>query len=249
MSADRLEQRIAYTFQHPALLKQALTHRSHGLPNNERLEFLGDSIVNCVIAHLLYERFPATNEGVLSRLRANLICQQSLFEIAEQLDMGSFLLLGEGERRSGGRKRPSILADALESLFGAIFLDGGFDAAQQVIRVLFDEKLAAINPDIPDKDAKTLLQEYLQAQRLPIPEYNLTQTSGQAHEQLFHVECRIAPLNITSQGIASNRRAAEQAAATTAWQLLETGHQTSHQTGHQRPIHVTKKTGLKHGRP
>lgn len=238
MSNQRLELALAYTFQHPNLLKQALTHRSYGLPNNERLEFLGDSVVNCAIAHLLYERFPATNEGVLSRLRANLICQQSLFEIASQLDIGNFLLLGEGERRSGGRKRPSILADALESLFGAIFLDGGFDATQRVIRTLFDEKLSAINPDIPDKDPKTLLQEYLQAQRMSIPEYILTHTSGQAHEQFFHVECHIAPLNIISPGVASNRRAAEQAAAAAAWQNIEARH---------RSIHDTKKTGHKHG--
>ncbi len=230
MNTTPLEKHIAYVFKQKNLLKQALTHRSYGTPNNERLEFLGDSVVNCVTAQLLYIRFPVPTEGVLSRLRANLVCQQSLFEIAEQIHLGQYLMMGDGEFKTGGRQRPSTLADALESLFGAILLDGGFDQVNQVITRLYAEKIAAINPDIPDKDAKTLLQEYLQSHHLPLPDYTLVQTSGQAHEQIFYIDCIIPALSLRTHGQAANRRAAEQAAAAIAWQAISL----------QRPIKAPK---------
>ncbi len=221
MSLAQLEQAIAYQFRQSQLLKQAITHRSFGIQHNERLEFLGDSVLNCTVAWLLYSKFPLLPEGVLSRLRANLVCQHSLHDIAQQLDLGPHLLLGDGEVKSGGRKRPSILADALESVFGAVFIDGGFEQAQQVIARLFESAISDINPDTPGKDAKTLLQEYLQGKRLPLPDYTLINTRGQAHEQTFHVTCTVPSLSIETHGAAASRRAAEQAAAHHAWQAIQ----------------------------
>ncbi len=217
-----IEHAIGYQFKQPGLLVQAFTHRSFGVPHNERLEFLGDSILNCAVAHLLYSSFPDVPEGILSRLRANLVRQQSLFEIAEHLHLGEFLRLGDGEIKSGGRNRPSILADALESVFGAILLDSDFDHAQQVIHRLYADSIAAIDPNTPAKDSKTLLQEVLQGRHLPLPDYILVSTTGQAHEQVFTIDCVIPALSVHTTGVANSRRAAEQAAALTAHQAITT---------------------------
>lgn len=221
-----IETAIGYQFKRIGLLTQAFTHRSFGIPHNERLEFLGDSILNCAVAHMLYVRFPDLPEGVLSRLRANLVRQQSLFEIAEQIRLGDFLRLGDGEIKSGGRNRPSILADALESVFGAVLLDSDFNRAQQVVQHLYADSIAAIDPNTPAKDSKTLLQEVLQSRHLPLPDYNLVATSGQAHEQIFNIECVIPALSIHTTGIANSRRAAEQAAALIAYQSILSGSTT-----------------------
>ena len=213
MLNQRLQQALGYTFKQPELLVQALTHRSYGAANNERLEFLGDSVLNCSIARKLYESFPDLPEGSLSRLRANLVCQDTLAEIAVSLRLGENLRLGEGELKSGGFRRPSILADALESLFGAIFLDAGFDEAQRVVRGLFDPLVARIDPKASGKDAKTQLQEMLQSRRLPLPEYRLIDTRGEAHDQSFIVECVLTKPSLTTRGVGKSRRAAEQEAA------------------------------------
>lgn len=217
-----VEHALGYTFQRAALLTQALTHRSFSTPHNERLEFLGDSVLNCVIAQVLYTRFPDLPEGVLSRLRSNLVRQQALHEIAETLGLGAHLRLGDGEVKSGGRNRPSILADAVESLFGAILLDSNFDQAQQIIQQIYAQRIAAIDPATPAKDPKTLLQEALQSRHLPLPNYQLEKATGHAHEQIFNITCDIPALSIKTTGVASNRRAAEQAAALSAYQALTT---------------------------
>jgi len=216
-----LEMHLGHTWHGRTLLTQALTHRSHGASNNERLEYLGDGILNCVVGLMLYQRFPDLPEGRLSRLRANLVNQESLHEIARDLDLGSYLRLGEGELKSGGASRPSILADALESLFGAAFLDGGFETARAMIERLFSERIHAINPSVQGKDAKTRLQEWLQSRRHGLPRYTLIDTSGQAHAQTFHVECQIAALKITTMGQGCNRKTAEQVAAEAALAQLE----------------------------
>jgi ribonuclease-3 len=208
-----------YSFGNAALLRQALTHRSFGVPHNERLEFLGDGVLNCVVAAVLFERFSQMPEGELSRLRASLVNQQSLFEVAQRIGLGSQLLLGEGELKSGGAQRPSILADALEALIGATFLDGGFAAAHALVLRLFEGQFAAADPQIVGKDAKTLLQEFLQARRIALPQYSVIATAGEAHEQSFRVECAIPELNIRTQGEGSSRRSAEQVAARRAYDL------------------------------
>jgi ribonuclease-3 len=214
---------LGYEFRQPALLAQALTHRSHGSRHNERLEFVGDSVLNCVVALTLFERFPDTDEGDLSRARASLVNRDSLALIAQRLDLGAQLRLGEGEQRSGGAGRPSILADALEALFGAVFLDGGFDAARGVIDRAFAEVLADADPAALGKDPKTLLQEWLQARRLPVPEYAVVGTSGEAHAQRFAVECRIPALALVAHGDGASRRTAEQAAAAKAYATAVAG--------------------------
>lgn len=171
MSLDDLQQQLGHRFADDSLLRQALTHRSHGQPNNERLEFLGDSVLNCVVAAMLYRHFGRIDEGDLSRLRANLVKQQSLYEIAQRLGLSQYLLLGEGELKSGGFRRPSILGDTLEAIVGAVFLDAGFEAAQSVIVALYRPVLETVDPRTLGKDAKTLLQEYLQGKKLPLPVY------------------------------------------------------------------------------
>ncbi|MCU0842149.1 MAG: ribonuclease III [Thiobacillaceae bacterium] len=211
-----MQARLGHAFSRRDLLVQALTHRSYSARHNERLEFLGDGVLNCVIGHMLYDRFPALPEGRLSRLRANLVNQQTLNEIALELDLGQHLYLGEGEVRSGGRERPSILADALESLFGAAFLDGGFEAASGMIERLFEGRVAAIDPARQGKDAKTRLQEWLQSRRHVLPGYSLAEASGQAHAQTFTVECRIEALGLVTRGSGQSRKAAEQQAAEAA---------------------------------
>ncbi len=221
MSLEPLQQRLGYRFVDPALLRQALTHRSHGRPNNERLEFLGDSVLNCVVASLLYETFARIDEGDLSRVRANLVKQQSLYEIAQKLELSQYLLLGEGELKSGGFRRPSILGDTLEAIFGAILLDGGFDAARAVIASLYAPIIKAVDPKTLGKDAKTLLQEYLQGRRVPLPVYAVVATHGAAHNQQFEVECSIPKLGIEALGGGASRRAAEQAAAKLAFEKAQ----------------------------
>jgi ribonuclease-3 len=210
---DRLERALNYRFSRPELLHQALTHRSHGSPHNERLEFLGDSVLNCVMATLLFERFPALREGELSRQRANLVRQDTLVELAQHLNLGNDLRLGEGELKSGGSRRPSILADGLEAIIGAIYLDTGFGAARAAIERLYDPLLVRIDPNTSGKDAKTELQELLQARKLPLPQYELMTTRGDAHAQEFEVTCAIPSLGIRATGTGSSRRHAEQAAA------------------------------------
>lgn len=216
-----LQERIGYFFQKEALLKTALTHRSYSSHHNERLEFLGDSILNCVIAMLLYERYAELDEGSLSRLRSNLVRQQALYEVAKKIDISVFLRLGEGELKAGGFNRPSILADTMEALFGAIFLDAGFDAVKKVIRQLFEPLLDMIDPDTFGKDAKTQLQEYLQGKRIALPEYHVAATHGAAHNQKFDIECVIPKLDIRVFGFGGSRRAGEQEAAKAALELIK----------------------------
>jgi ribonuclease-3 len=219
MDLSAVERGIGYHFRDPELLRQSLTHRSHGPRHNERLEFLGDGVLNCVIASVLFDRFPRLSEGDLSRARANLVNQQSLFNLADTLGLGEALRLGEGELKSGGFRRPSILADALEAVLGAVFLDGGFEAARKVVVSLFESIIAGIDPRTDGKDPKTLLQEYLQGRRLPLPQYAVIATHGEAHDQRFEVECVIPDLDIRSRGEGASRRAAEQGAARVAYQL------------------------------
>ncbi|GGI53109.1 ribonuclease III [Oxalicibacterium solurbis] len=220
MDVTLLQTRLGHTFKDAALLQQALTHRSHSGVHNERLEFLGDSILNCVVASLLFDRYTKIDEGDLSRLRANLVKQQSLYEIAQRLELSHFLRLGEGELKSGGFRRPSILADTLEALFGAIFLDAGFDAARDVIRALYIPILDTVDPKTLGKDAKTLLQEFLQGKKIPLPQYNVVATHGAAHNQEFEIECLVPKLDIQVFGTGGSRRAGEQAAAKLALEAV-----------------------------
>jgi len=203
---ERLQQQIGYPFSRPELLLRALTHRSHSALHNERLEFLGDSILNCVVAAELFERFDGVSEGDLSRLRAQLVREETLHQLAQTLRLGDHLQLGEGELRSGGFARPSILADAFEALIGAIFVD--------------EPLLAALDPTELGKDPKTLLQELLQARRIALPQYSVVATHGAAHSQNFEVECLIPQLSVRTQGSGSTRRNAEQEAALRAYEQI-----------------------------
>jgi ribonuclease-3 len=216
----RLQQRIGYGFSRPELLAQALTHRSHGAPHNERLEFLGDSVLNCVIAAELFERFAGLPEGDLSRLRAQLVRQESLHQLAQTISLGEYLRLGEGELKSGGFGRPSILADAFEALMGAVFLDGGFAAARRTIALLYEPLLADLDSGALAKDPKTLLQELLQARKIALPQYSVVATRGAAHTQNFEVECLIPGLSVRTTGRGSSRRSAEQEAALRAFKQI-----------------------------
>ncbi len=213
MKPQQLEAALGHGFSRPELLRQALTHRSFGSPHNERLEFLGDSVLNCAIAGFLYQRFAGMKEGELSRLRASLVRQEALADIAQSLTLGDFLQLGEGELKSGGARRPSILADALEAIFGAIYIEAGFDAARIVIERLYEPATTRIDPSDTVKDPKTTLQEILQGRRLPLPRYSLLSTHGEAHVQEFEVECLIPDLQIRTTGTGGSRRIAEQQAA------------------------------------
>lgn len=208
-----LEHRLGHAFRDPELARQALTHRSHGTPHNERLEFLGDSLLNCAVATLLYARFPKLPEGDLSRLRAALVNQASLSAVATGLGLGDRLRLGEGELKSGGFRRPSILADSLEALLGAVYLDAGFDAMLGAVERLLGDRLESRDGLPVDKDPKTALQELLQGRKLQLPRYSVQRTEGEAHEQTFTVECRVDDLGIAAAGQGASRRAAEQAAA------------------------------------
>lgn len=220
MNIASVQTRIAYTFNQPALLQQALTHRSFSGNNNERLEFLGDGVLNFIIAHQLYNRFNKLAEGDLSRLRAQLVKEASLSEIAFSLNLGDVLKLGEGELKSAGWRRPSILADALEAIIGAVYLDGGFASAEAVVLKLYGDRLNTIDPKVIDKDPKSQLQEYLQSKKLDLPDYNVVLIEGEAHAQNFKVECIIKKLNITTQGEGSSRRIAEQQAAQLAMEKI-----------------------------
>lgn len=220
MNEQLLQKRLGHQFNDVALLQQALTHRSHSVSHNERLEFLGDSILNCVVASILFDTFDSIDEGDLSRVRANLVKQQSLFEIAQKMELSQFLRLGEGELKSGGFRRPSILADTLEALFGAIYLDAGFEAARKVIKSLYEPILVSVDPTTLGKDAKTLLQEFLQSKKIALPQYNVVATHGAAHNQEFEIECLVPKLEVQVFGTGGSRRAGEQAAAKLALETV-----------------------------
>lgn len=213
MTVDQLQARLGHVFSDRRLLQEALTHRSFGQPNNERFEFLGDSILNCVTAIALFERFGELREGELSRVRASLVRQDALYRVALDLELGDCLRLGEGELKSGGSRRPSILADAVEALFAAVFLDAGFAAAKTVIDRLYAPLLAEVDPRKPSKDPKTALQEWLQGRRMPVPNYTMVQTLGEAHAQEFEVACEIPKLGVRTLGRGPSRRIAEQQSA------------------------------------
>ncbi|MBI2307563.1 MAG: ribonuclease III [Rhodocyclales bacterium] len=221
MIASRLEKALGHAFTDPGLLQTALTHRSHSTPHNERLEFIGDSVLNCAVALELYRRFPALTEGEMSRLRANLVRQDTLHQIADALALGDCLRLGEGELKSGGHRRPSILADAVEAIIGAVQLDAGFDAAAALVLRLYDSRFAEIVPGQQIKDPKTRLQEYLQGRRMALPQYVLLDTTGEAHAQNFRVACEIGALRLKTEGVGQSRRAAEQMAAERALENLK----------------------------
>lgn len=218
--SGRLDEILAYEFRDESLRRQALTHRSFGTPHNERLEFLGDSVLNLIVAAELFRRFPKLREGDLSRLRAQLVRENTLREIAETHGLAHFLHLGEGEAKSGGLQRASILADALEALLGAVFLDSGFDAARRIVIRLFEPYLGALDTAAPNKDSKTLLQEHLQGRRLPLPHYDIVAARGAAHEQIFEVECVIESVGLRTRGKGTSRRLAEQDAARQALDAL-----------------------------
>ena len=217
-----LQQRLQHEFTTPALLSQALTHRSFSSDHNERLEFLGDSVLSLAVSDLLYQRLSALPEGDLSRIRANLVKQETLHQLSVELGLPDIIKLGEGEARSGGQKRPSILADALEAVIGAVYLDAGFPAAQGLVHRLF--KAVEINPTMEaiGKDPKTELQEWLQGRKMKLPLYKVVATLGVAHKQTFDVECEIIEFNLAERGIGGSRRAGEQAAATAMLQTLKT---------------------------
>jgi len=215
----RLSQLLGYTFQNPALLRQALTHRSYGTPHNERLEFLGDSVLSLSISAKLFHDFPKLTEGDLSRARAHLVKEPTLAGIAQEMQLGDYLFLGEGELKSGGFRRPSILADALEAILGAIYLDSSFDATRAVIDALYAPIITKLDPKKLSKDPKTQLQEYLQSRKLPLPQYLIVATEGEAHEQHFKLECVIPELDIRAPGAGASRRKAEQEAAKLAYAL------------------------------
>lgn len=209
----KLEQQLNYQFQNTGLLKEALTHRSAHAKNNERLEFLGDSILNFVIAAELFQLYPKSPEGDLSRLRASLVSKDGLYQVSASLSLGDYLILGSGELKSGGFRRNSILADTVEAILGAVYLDSGFDACRCLILSLYARQIKNI-PDVNElKDAKTRLQELLQSRKLPLPEYTVIEVTGQAHNQQFTVVCDVADLTLSSQGKAPSRRKAEQLAA------------------------------------
>jgi ribonuclease-3 len=202
-----LEKRISHRFTAPRLLEQALTHRSRGADNNERLEFLGDGVLGCAVADELYARFPQLPDGKLTRMRASLVREESLAEAAARLDLAGELRLGKIAAQ------PSLLADALEAIVGAVFLDGGYEAARKTVVALFGPQLDALDPEHSAKDAKTELQERMQAKQLTLPEYKVVSVQGEAHKQSFQVECRVAALDLSATGSGTSRQRAEQQAA------------------------------------
>lgn len=218
---QRFLQTLGYRFRDRALLIEALTHRSAGSRNNERLEFLGDALLGFVIAEALYGRFPQADEGQLTRLRAGLVNKETLARIARELSLGEWLRLGEGELKSGGFRRDSILANALEALIGAIFLDGGMEACRDRVQAIFSTALAAVSPDAAEKDPKTRLQEFLQARHLPLPVYRTVSMEGEPHECTFTVECNSPGLASPALGSGHSRRRAEQEAAARALTALQ----------------------------
>ena len=217
---------LGYEPRDPALFRAALTHRSAPGPNNERLEFLGDAVLNLVVAHHLYVAFPEATEGDLSRLRARVVSGEPLAEIAASLKLGEALQLGSGELKTGGFRRQSILADAFEAVCGAVYLDGGLAVAESVIERLFEPRIAALPAPDELKDAKTRLQEYLQSRGLALPRYAVERVEGEAHAQTFHVSCEVPPLRLSAEGRGSSRRRAEQEAAERILSTLDSGART-----------------------
>lgn len=222
---DVLSKKLGLAFNDPQLFATALTHRSFSAKNNERLEFLGDSILGFVIAQKLYDRFPEASEGTLSRLRASLVNESSLASLARQHGLGDYLFLGQGELKSGGFRRDSILSDALEAIMGALFKDQGIVACQQWIETLFAEKLDSLSATSGQKDPKTQLQELMQAKKLDLPEYTLVSMTGLSHEQTFTVKCTISILDEAAIGVGISRKKAEQAAAEQMLSLLNKANQ------------------------
>jgi len=220
MTSTALAHTLGHTFRRPELLAQALTHRSFGATHNERLEFIGDAVLNFAIAATLFERFPTRPEGELTRMRAMLVNGDTLARLARGLDLGAEVRLGEGEARSRVGERTSILADALEAIFGAVFVDAGFDAARAVVERVYSAELAGLEPSTLGKDPKTRLQEWLQARRIAVPQYVVTAATGKDHARTFAVECRIPELGIVANGSGASRRAAEQVAADAAYAMV-----------------------------
>ena len=216
----RLIASINYQFSDEGLLEQALSHRSFSRKNNERLEFLGDAILNCTIAQALFEEFPKAKEGQMSRLRAHLVKGDTLAEIGREFNLGDFLKLGSGELKSGGFRRDSILADAVEAIIGAISIDADLLTSQKVLLSWYEERIAGLDLKENIKDSKTKLQEFLQARRMPLPEYEVTHITGEAHKQQFIVQCSVESQSETFEGVGSSRRMAEQEAAQAALKAL-----------------------------
>ena len=216
-----LQERLGHAFTDQVLLERAVTHRSFSADHNERLEFLGDSVLNLSVAHWLFEKLNDQTEGDLSRVRANLVKQDTLFQLAFDLELPSVIRLGEGEFRSGGQKRPSILADAVEALIGAVYLDAGYQAAQALVLRLFKD--VAVNPEMQaaSKDPKTELQEWLQGRKLQLPLYTVVATRGAAHKQIFEVACDIREMGLSQLGLGTSRRAGEQSAAAAMLEILK----------------------------
>jgi ribonuclease-3 len=219
--AQQLQERLQYQFSDPTLLTLALSHRSCGSKNNERLEFLGDAVLGLIVSNFLFQRFPDAREGDLSRIRSQIVRAESLAEVARSLNLGPELLLGQGEMKSGGHRRDSILGDTVEALIGAIYLDRGMAPAEQCIVNWFGDSLNAVTLDAPVKDAKTGLQEWLQARGKPLPEYVVVKTQGEDHSRLFTVSCKIADLENPAEATASSRRKAEQLVAQQLLKQLE----------------------------
>ena len=217
-----LEERLGHRFADPRLLEQALTHRSRGADNYERLEFLGDGVLGCAVADELYARFPQLSEGKLTRLRASLVREETLAQVGKELGVDAFVRLGEGELAAGPEPRPSILADALEAVLGAVFLDGGYAAARRAVLAVFGPHIDRLDPDRPAKDAKTRLQELLQARHRGLPQYRVVSVQGEAHKQSFEVECSVKGIDITATGAGTSRQRAEQQAAKAMLEQLET---------------------------
>lgn len=220
-AATWLRQSLDYEFQDVALLQQALTHRSAPGPNNERLEYLGDAVLDVVVSEVIFRKRPAASEGVLSRIRASLVKDSALAELATELDLGQHLILGSGEKKSGGYRRSSILADALEAIFGAVYLDAGFEESRRVIYKAYGERLQNLPESAARRDPKSRLQELLQAKQIELPAYNVETVTGKAHRQFFEVSCTIAALDTVTIGRGPSRRQAEQEAATKMLVLVE----------------------------
>lgn len=216
-----LEKRIAYQFGSSALREQAMTHRSYGSPNNERLEFLGDAVLSCAVSEELYGRFPSLSEGQLDKLRATLVRKETLASLAQELGLAEFLRIDEPALARVGGSSPSMLADAVEALFGAVFLDGGYAAAREVIERIFKSRLESLDPTASGKDAKTLLQEYLMRRKRKLPEYRIVGTEGADHRRTFEVECVVEAMKLTATGNGSTRRSAEQKAAAEILKQIE----------------------------
>jgi len=218
-----LSQAIGYRFDDPGRLEQALTHRSAAAANNERQEFLGDAILGFVIADTLFHRFPEASEGDLSRLRAGLVKKETLAQVARELELGSYLNLGAGELRSGGQSRDSILADALEAILAAVYLDGGYSAVRRVVLTLFQQRIDGLPAGAREKDPKTRLQEYLQSRKQLLPRYSIEEISGEQHQQRFKVECRVDGIDLVSRGTGASRRKAEQVSAKRFLEMMMAG--------------------------